>query len=116
MANSVDPHTDGQKTKTVYYPTNSLQRGGGRGEGHNQGMVNVLNFCTPKSLTKWHMQTVQTQIRPPDHHLSHFGFFILSCLIIYQKAVIILGGEGVGGGGWYLISTAYGTSCLNSHA
>ena len=24
--------------------------------------VNVLKFQTPKSLTKWHMQTVQTQI------------------------------------------------------
>ena len=24
-------------------------------------MVNVLKFCTPKCLTKWHMQTVQEQ-------------------------------------------------------
>ena len=27
------------------------------------GVVNVLKFCTPKCMTKWHMQTVQTQIR-----------------------------------------------------
>ena len=25
--------------------------------------LNVLNFCTPKFLTKWYMQTMQTQIR-----------------------------------------------------
>ena len=30
---------------------------------HFLGIVNVLNFPTPKCLTKWHMQTVQTQIR-----------------------------------------------------
>ena len=28
-----------------------------------EGMVNVLKFQTPNFLTKWHMQTVQTQIR-----------------------------------------------------
>ena len=28
-----------------------------------KSMVNVLKFRTPKFLTKWHMQTVQTQIR-----------------------------------------------------
>ena len=26
-------------------------------------MANVLKFCTPKVLTKWHMQRVQTKIR-----------------------------------------------------
>ena len=26
-------------------------------------MVNVLKFLTPKFPTKWHMQTVQTQIK-----------------------------------------------------
>ena len=26
-------------------------------------IVSDLKFCTPKLLTKWHMQTVQTQVR-----------------------------------------------------
>ena len=33
------------------------------GEMNYLETVNVLKFRTPKFLTKWHMQTVQTQIR-----------------------------------------------------
>ena len=32
------------------------------GGGYNIDTMNVLKFPTPKCLTKWHMQTVQTQI------------------------------------------------------
>ena len=32
-------------------------------ETFNTYMINVLKFRTPRCLTKWHMQTVQTQIR-----------------------------------------------------
>ena len=38
-----------------------------------QYMVNVLKFCSPKWLTKWHMQTVQTQIRLLLKELSDQG-------------------------------------------
>ena len=31
--------------------------------GQSESMVNVLKVCTPKFLIKWHMQTLQTQIR-----------------------------------------------------
>ena len=97
--------------KTVYHPTNTVcKEGVGVGRGHyNQGMANFLNFCTPKSLNKMaYANSADPDQTALDHSLSCFGFFVLSCLIIYQKAVIILWG--------YPISTAYGTSCLGSHA
>ena len=34
--------------------------------------VNVLKFGTPKLLTKWHMQTVQTQIRLRSDQGLHY--------------------------------------------
>ena len=39
-------------------------------------MVNVLKFYAPNFLTKWHMQTVQTQIilEQSDHYLHYLPF------------------------------------------
>ena len=42
-----------------------------------RSMVNVLKFCTAKFLTKWHMQTVQTQIRLLLQEQSYQGLFCL---------------------------------------
>ena len=42
--------------------------------------VNVLKFCTPKCLTKWHIQTVQTQIRV--YTVCHFTKYLKkSCIL-----------------------------------
>ena len=41
----------------------SLLFGVPHGSDQNSSTVNVLKFLTPKFLTKWLMQTVQTQIR-----------------------------------------------------
>ena len=43
-------------------------------------IVNVLKFCLTKFLTKWHMQTVQTQIRLLLKEQSDQG---LHCLPFY---------------------------------
>ena len=48
------------------------------GEIQKSIMVNVLKFHTPKCLTKWYMQTVQTQIRLLLKEQSDQGLHCLS--------------------------------------
>ena len=47
---------------------------------YQQGTVNVLKFSTPKFLTKWHMQKVQTHIRLLLKEQSDLG---LHCLPVH---------------------------------
>ena len=50
------------------------------------GQVNVLKFCTPKFLTKWHMQRMQIQIRQLLKEQSDQGLHCLPfCLEYFEE-------------------------------
>ena len=47
--------------------------------------VNVLKFRTPKCLTKWHMQTVKTQIRLLLREQSNHGLHCLHFHLVFYE-------------------------------